>query len=67
MTKIIDMPKIWTVIVKETRTRRYYVPADSELEAQEKYLLDGLTSDLYDTDFDRMILSAEPTKKSEDE
>ena len=67
MTKIIDMPKMWTVTVKETRTRKYYVRADNEIEAQELYLMEGLTSDLYDRDFDRIILSAEPTKKIEDE
>ena len=67
MTKIIHMPKMWTVTVKETRTRKYYVRADNELEAQEKYLIEGLTSDLYDRDFDRVILTAEPTKKIEDE
>jgi hypothetical protein len=67
MTKIIDMPKMWTVVVKETRTRKYYVRANNEIEAQELYLMEGLTSDLYDRDFDRMILSAEPTKKIEDE
>jgi len=67
MTKIIHMPKMWTVVVKETRTRKYYVRADNELEAQELYLMEGLTSDLYDKDFDRVILSAEPTKKIEDE
>ena len=61
------MPKMWTVTVKETRTRKYYVRADNELEAQENYLLEGLTSDLYDRDFDRVILTAEPTKKMEDE
>lgn len=67
MTKIIDMPKMWTVTVKETRTRRYYVRANNELEAQELYLIEGLTSSVYDTDFDRVILTAEPTKKMEDE
>ena len=67
MTKIIDMPKMWTVTVKETRTRRYYVRAENEIEAQELYLLEGLTSSVYDTDFDRVILTAEPTKKIEDE
>ena len=61
------MPKMWTVVVKETRTRKYYVRANNEIEAQELYLMEGLTSDLYDRDFDRMILSAEPTKKIEDE
>jgi len=67
MTKIINMPKMWTVTVKETRTRRYYVRAENEIEAQELYLLEGLTSSVYDTDFDRVILTAEPTKKMEDE
>jgi len=67
MTKIIHMPKMWTVTVKETRTRRYYVRAENEIEAQELYLLEGLTSSVYDTDFDRVILTAEPTKKMEDE
>ena len=67
MTKIIDMPKMWTVIVKETRTRKYYVRANTELEAQENYLLEGLTSDLYDTEFDRMILDVENVKKIENE
>ena len=61
------MPKMWTVVVKETRTRKYYVRADNELEAQEMYLMEGLTSSVYDKDFDRVILSAEPTKKMEDE
>ena len=67
MTKIINMPRMWTVTVKETRTRRYYVRADNEIQAQELYLLEGLTSSVYDTDFDRVILTAEPTKKIEDE
>ena len=67
MTKIINMPKMWTVTVKETRTRKYYVRADNEIQAQELYLLEGLTSSVYDTDFDRVILTAEPTKKMEDE
>ena len=67
MTKIIDMPRMWTVTVKETRTRRYYVRADNEIQAQELYLLECLTSSVYDTDFDRVILTAEPTKKMEDE
>ena len=61
------MPRMWTVTVKETRTRRYYVRADNEIQAQELYLLEGLTSSVYDRDFDRVILTAEPTKKIEDE
>ena len=67
MTKIINMPKMWTVTVKETRTRKYYVRADNEIQAQELYLIEGLTSSVYDTDFDRVILTAEPTKKKGDD
>jgi len=51
------------VKVKETRTRTYYVQADDELDAQQKYLLEGLTSDLYDTEFDRVILDVENVRK----
>jgi len=67
MSKIISFPKMYRVKVKEVRTRTYYVQAENELDAQEKYLLDGLTSDLYDKDLDRLILSAESTDKIKDE
>ena len=63
MTKIIEFPKMYKVKVKETRTRTYYVQADDELAAQQKYLLEGLTSDLYDTEFDRVILDVENVRK----
>ena len=58
---------MYRVKVKEVRTRTYYVQAENELEAQEKYLLDGLTSDLYVKDLDRLVLSAESTDKIKDE
>tara|TARA_E500000178_G_C16711127_1_gene612745 strand:+ start:284 stop:487 length:204 start_codon:yes stop_codon:yes gene_type:complete len=67
MTKIIEFPRIFKVKVQETRTRTYYVKADDELQAQERYLLEGMTSDLYDTEFDRMILDVENVKKIENE
>ena len=63
MTKIIEFPKMYKVKVKETRTRTYYVQADDELDAQQKYLLEGLTPDLYDTEFDRVILDVENVRK----
>ena len=63
MTKIIEFPKMYKVKVKETRPRTYYVQADDELDAQQKYLLEGLTSDLYDTEFDRVILDVENVRK----
>lgn len=48
--------KNYVVYVKETRTNKYFVNAESEQEAEEKYILDGLTSSLYDKETDREIL-----------
>lgn len=48
--------KIYVVYVKETRTRKYFVTAESEQEAEEKYTLEGLTSPMYDRDTDREII-----------
>jgi len=48
--------KNYVVYVKETRTKKYFVNAESEKEAEEKYILDGLTSSLYDKETDREIL-----------
>jgi len=48
--------KIYVVYVKETRTRKYFVTAESEQEAEERYILEGLTSSLYDKETDREIL-----------
>jgi hypothetical protein len=48
--------KNYVVYVKETRTKKYFVNAESKQEAEEKYILDGLTSSLYDKETDREIL-----------
>ena len=48
--------KLYVVYVKETKTRKYFVSAESEQEAEERYILDGLTSSLYDKETDREIL-----------
>tara|TARA_B100001939_G_C16885964_1_gene593074 strand:- start:328 stop:519 length:192 start_codon:yes stop_codon:yes gene_type:complete len=48
--------KNYVVYVKETRTKKYFVNAESEQEAEEKYILDGLTSSLYDKETDREII-----------
>jgi len=48
--------KIYVVYVKETKTRKYFVSAESEQEAEERYILEGLTSSLYDKETDREIL-----------
>jgi hypothetical protein len=47
---------VYVVYVKETKTRKYFVSAESEQEAEERYILDGLTSSLYDKETDREIL-----------
>jgi len=47
---------IYVVYVKETKTRKYFVSAESEQEAEERYILEGLTSSLYDKETDREIL-----------
>lgn len=46
----------YVVYVKETRTRKYFVNAESEQDAEERYILDGLTSSIYDKETDREIL-----------
>jgi hypothetical protein len=48
--------KVYVVYVKETKTRKYFVSAESEQEAEERYILEGLTSSLYDKETDREIL-----------
>ena len=48
--------KNYVVYVTETRTKKYFINAESEKEAKEKYLVDGLTSSLYDKDSDRKIV-----------
>ena len=47
--------KKYVVYVKETITKKYFVDAESGEEAKEKYLLEGLTSPLYDTEIDSEI------------
>jgi hypothetical protein len=39
--------KLYVVYVKETKTRKYFVSAESEQEAEERYILEGLTSPMY--------------------
>lgn len=46
----------YVVYVKETRTRKYFVNAESEQDAEERYILDGLTSSIYDKETDREII-----------
>lgn len=48
--------KVYVVYVKETKTKKYFVSAESEQEAEERYILEGLTSSLYDKETDREII-----------
>ena len=48
--------KLYVVYVKETKTKKYFVSAESEQEAEEKYILEGLTSPMYDKETDREII-----------
>jgi hypothetical protein len=50
------MTKLYVVYVKETKTRKYFVSAESKQEAEERYILEGLTSPMYDKETDREIL-----------
>ena len=47
--------KKYVVYVKETVTKKYFVEAENGEDAKDKYLLEGLTSTLYDAEIDREI------------
>lgn len=55
----------YVVYVKETCTRKYYVNANSIEEAKENYILEGITSNLFDKDIDREVLSVDLANKDE--
>tara|TARA_A100001011_G_scaffold243278_1_gene251315 strand:- start:829 stop:1014 length:186 start_codon:yes stop_codon:yes gene_type:complete len=48
--------KKYVVYVTETVTKKYFVDAISDEEAEKKYLSEGLTSPLYTTEKDREII-----------
>ena len=58
--------KNYVVYVKETRTKKYFVNAESEQDAEERYILDGLTSSLYDRETDREIIYVGLASKDND-
>ena len=47
--------KKYVVYVKETVTKKYFVEAENVEDAKDIYLLEGLTSPLYDAEIDREI------------
>jgi len=40
-------------------TKDWYVDAETEEEAKEKYLLEGLTSNLYESEIDRKVIKVD--------
>ena len=47
---------MYEVITEESKTKRYYVKAKSEEEARDIYLIQGMTSALYEKEIDRSII-----------
>ena len=47
---------MYEVITEESKTKRYYVQAKSEEEARDTYLIQGMTSALYEKGIDRSII-----------
>lgn len=48
-------------------TKKYYVHAMNEEQASEKYLTDGLSSSLYETEIDRKVLDVVRIVKKDNE
>jgi hypothetical protein len=51
------MKNKYVVRVNITYTKKYYVVAESEQEAEETYLINGISSNLNETEIDREVLS----------
>ena len=47
---------MYEVITEESKTKRYYVQAKNEQEARNTYLVQGMTSPLYEKEIDRSII-----------
>lgn len=47
---------MYEVITEESKTKRYYVQAKTEEEARDLYLVQGMTSALYEKEIDRSII-----------
>jgi hypothetical protein len=55
--------KNYVVYVKETITKKYFINAKDKQEAKDKYLVEGLTSALYDKQMDRQIVYVDLASK----
>jgi len=58
---------MYEVVVEITKTKKYYVKAEDVEEAQDKYLIEGHTSALYETDKDRTIVDVSEIVKQNGE
>jgi len=58
---------MYEILVEVTKTKKYYVQAKDIEEAQETYLIDGLTSPMYETDKDRTIIDVSEIVKQNGE
>jgi len=58
---------MYEIVVEVTKTKKYYVRAKDIEEAQETYLIDGLTSPMYETDKDRTIIDVSEIVKQNGE
>lgn len=58
---------MYEVVVEITKTKKYYVQAKDVEEAQDKYLIEGHTSTLYETDRDRTIVDVSEIVKQNGE
>ena len=58
---------MYEVVVEITKTKKYYVNAKDLTEAQDKYLIEGHTSPLYETDIDRTIVDVSEIVKQNGE
>ena len=58
---------MYEIVVEVTKTKKYYVRAKDIEEAQEAYLIDGLTSPMYETDKDRTIIDVSEIVKQNGE
>jgi len=58
---------MYEIVVEVTKTKKYYVQAKDIEEAQETYLIDGLTSPMYETDKDRTIIDVSEIVKQNGE
>tara|TARA_Y100001938_G_scaffold87173_1_gene119508 strand:- start:133 stop:327 length:195 start_codon:yes stop_codon:yes gene_type:complete len=56
------MKNKYVVRVKITYTKKYIVDAESIQDAEERYLLEGVSTSLMETEIDRKVINVEEVK-----